>query len=50
MFNQSTDGLNWEPVDPKTPVVYRGGASEVGWSFDLEGNLYGILRNEDGDK
>lgn len=50
MFNKSTDGLNWEPVDKNIPHVYTGGASEVGWQFDLEGNLYGVLRNEDGDK
>lgn len=31
MFNKSSDGINWEPVDPKIPSVYRGGASEVGW-------------------
>jgi len=29
--------------------VYRGGASEVGWTFDLEGTFWGVLRNEDGD-
>jgi hypothetical protein len=50
MFNKSSDGINWEPVDPKIPHVYVGGGSEVGWGFDLLGNLYGVIRNEDGDK
>jgi hypothetical protein len=26
-----------------------GGISEVGFHFDLEGNLWGVGRNEDGD-
>jgi hypothetical protein len=26
-----------------------GGISEVGFQFDLEGNLWGVGRNEDGD-
>ena len=31
MFNKSSDGINWEPVNPKKPHVYVGGVSEVGW-------------------
>ena len=50
MFNKSKDGIHWEPVEANDPVVYRGGASEFGWSFDLDGNLFAVLRNEDGDK
>ena len=29
--------------------MYTGGISEVGWEFDLEGNLWGVGRNEHGD-
>jgi len=50
MLNKSTDGVNWEPVQEGQEVTYRGGASEVGWNFDLEGNFWGVLRNEDGDE
>lgn len=50
MFNKSLDGVNWEPVDPNHPVTYIGGASEVGWMFDLLGHFWGVLRNEDGDE
>ena len=26
-----------------------GGISEIGWAFDLDGNIWGVGRNEDGD-
>ena len=48
-FNKSSDGINWEPVNPENEVPYRGGISEIGWAFDLEGNIWGVGRNEDGD-
>lgn len=50
MLNTSRDGLNWEPSQSNHPVSYVGGGSEVGWNFDLQGNFYGVIRNEDGDK
>lgn len=50
-LNKTTDGVNWEPVDgDHEAVVTDGGNSEVGWNFDLMGNIWGVLRNEDGDK
>ena len=30
--------------------IYHGGISEIGFSFDLEGQLWAIGRNEDGDE
>jgi len=48
-FYVSDDGLNFRPVGDETPVVYKGGVSEVGFAFDPEGNLWGVTRNEDGD-
>jgi hypothetical protein len=48
-FNKSIDGINWEPADPENVISYTGGISEVGFAFDLEGNLFGVGRNEDGD-
>ena len=49
-FNKSTDGLNWEAVNPDKPIVYEGGISEVGWAYDIDGNIWGVGRNEHGDK
>lgn len=40
-FNTSTDGLTWTPIDPDQSIVYHGGISEVGWAYDLEGNVWG---------
>ena len=48
-FNKSIDGINWEPADAENVISYTGGISEVGFAFDLEGNLFGVGRNEDGD-
>ncbi|MBC7397228.1 MAG: hypothetical protein H7333_07270 [Bdellovibrionales bacterium] len=48
-FSVSTDGLNWVPVDPAHPVIYRGGVSEVGFEFTEEGKVFAVARNEDGD-
>ena len=48
-FNQSTDGIKWSAVDSNKPIVYEGGISEVGWTYDLNGNVWGVGRNEHGD-
>ena len=48
-FNQSTDGIEWSAVDSNKPIVYEGGISEVGWTYDLDGNVWGVGRNEHGD-
>ena len=29
--------------------LLSGGLTEIGFQFDLEGNLWGVGRNEDGD-
>jgi len=42
------DGYKFEPVDPKRPVVARGG-SETDFEIDAQGDLYGAIRNETGD-
>lgn len=44
------DGLNWEPVNPKQPVVLWGGASETDIEIDASGTLYAVARNEAGDE
>jgi len=48
-FNYTTDGFNWKPFNVTNPTMYYGGVSEVGWEFDIDGNFWGVLRNEDGD-
>ena len=48
-FNKTEDGKTWTPMNSTVGQVYRGGASEVGWTFDLDGTFWGVLRNEDGD-
>ena len=48
-FNQSTDGLEWSAENDSKPTVYEGGISEVGWTYDLNGNIWGVGRNEHGD-
>ena len=49
-FNTSVDGLNWTAVNQDKPIVYEGGISEVGWTYDLDGNVWGVGRNEHGDE
>lgn len=49
MLKKSTDGRTFVPQDPTKEFVYMGGASEAGFEFDDEGNLYAVTRNEDGD-
>jgi len=49
-LNQSNDGITWKPISDDKPIVYeKGGISEVGWAFDLFGDIWGVGRNEDGD-
>jgi hypothetical protein len=48
-FNVSDDGFTWRPLNVSSGFVYEGGVSEVGWTFDDAGNLYAVMRNEDGD-
>lgn len=52
LFEQSRDGVKWEPVPPCTDSssVYRGGISEVSFEFTPAGDLVAIGRLEDGDK
>jgi hypothetical protein len=47
-FNVTSNGIDWEPVDLERPAVYNGGVSEVGWTFDQNGNFWGVMRNEQG--
>jgi hypothetical protein len=47
-FKQSTDGSAWTPVGGKD-FVYFGGVSEVAFEFDVDGSLWLVTRNEDGD-
>ncbi len=49
LFRTSTDGVHWTPVG-ETASVYYGGISEVAFEFAEDGTLWGVGRNEDGDK
>jgi hypothetical protein len=49
-FRVSDDGLHWRHVNESHPIVYEGGVSEAGWEFDSQGDLWAVLRNEDGDE
>lgn len=44
-FNSSIDGGK----SFTGSQIYHGGISEIGFSFDLEGKLWAVGRNEDGD-
>jgi hypothetical protein len=48
-LQRSTDGTHWAPVG-ESAEVYRGGASEAAFGFDPDGDLWAVLRNEDGDQ
>jgi len=48
-FNYTTDGKNWLPINRTTQYQYFGGVSELGWTLDIDGNFWGVMRNEDGD-
>ena len=45
----TTDGENWDPVVPGTPVVQTGGGSETDFAFLDNGDLVAVTRNELGD-
>ena len=47
-LNMTTDGITWSPAGASN-ISYHGGLTEVGFYFDLEGNIWGVARNEDGD-
>ena len=47
-FLSSEDGRDWSYVDG-VESVYTGGVSEVAFEFDIDGNLWSVGRNEDGD-
>ena len=47
-LNMSSDGLNWQSAGSRN-ISYFGGLTELGFYFDLEGNIWGVARNEDGD-
>jgi len=48
-FKKTQDGVNFENV-AGVPFIYQGGVSEIGFEFDLLGNVFGVTRNEDGDQ
>lgn len=52
LFQETDDGIIFKPSSAlaKSPVVYSGGVSEVGWEYDHEGNVWAVTRNEDGDE
>ncbi|MGC6508539.1 MAG: hypothetical protein ACON4U_09000 [Myxococcota bacterium] len=47
-FWESDDAKDWVKVNQKDHV-YSGGVSEVAFEFDMDGNLWAVGRNEDGD-
>jgi hypothetical protein len=46
----TSDGYNWEPVDPNRRVVYSGGGSEADFEIADDGTLFAVIRNEAGDE
>ena len=48
-FWESDDGLEWKKVENQD-FVYEGGVSEVAFEFDIDGGLWAVGRNEDGDE
>lgn len=49
-IKRSNDGLTFIPESLARETVHLGGASETGFEFDDEGNLYAVTNNEDGDE
>ena len=47
-FWESDNAKDWVKVNQKDHV-YSGGVSEVAFEFDMDGNLWAVGRNEDGD-
>ena len=48
-LNFSEDGRVWNNGVGLASPFYTGGISEVGWTFDADGIMWGVGRNEDGD-
>jgi hypothetical protein len=48
-FRVSSDGIDWQPIDPAKPTEYTGGDSESAFEFDETGGLWAVTRDEDGD-
>ena len=48
-FQKSTDGINWEPVDPSREVSYQGGVTEVAFELTADGDAWFVTRNQYGD-
>lgn len=46
----SDDGFEWRPLDESRPVVLEGGGSEADFTFDADGALWAVVRNEAGDE
>lgn len=47
----TNDGINFEPIQAEyQATMNHTGGSENGWMFDLFGNIWGVIRNEDGDE
>lgn len=49
-FSTAPDGLAWRPASGDDPAVYHGGCSEAAWELDVDGSLWAVLRNEQGDE
>ena len=48
-FNQS-DANTWTPLGPYPGgYAYNGGATEVAITLDIDGNVWGVSRNDEGD-
>lgn len=47
---RSEDGRSWRPFDPEHPALYEGGGSEADAVLGDDGTLYGVIRNEAGDR
>ena len=44
------NGVKFLPVDFDIPApATHSGGSEVGFAFNLNGDVWGVIRNEDGD-
>lgn len=44
------NGRDWFAADPKKRSVYVGGGSEADFTLAADGGLYGVIRNEAGDR
>src|SRR2546430_3335644 len=46
---KTTDGFDWQPVDPTRPVVYRGQCGETDFLFRADGSLLTACQTENDD-